>query len=687
MNCAAMNLHTLRLLPKLMVRWRDPAATIGRADWLDRWLHHSVHDPLFYFELVRALYSTPKSIFSASIAALTIIGISGALTGDTFYAYFFVGFFIVGAWRTGIILRYHRSRHDTKDSRSIKHWELGALLGAWAFALLVGLTGAYTLTAHPGTDVEILISCCVMGYIAGISSRNASRPLVTIGQISFTCLPFTLALVLRADIVHVSLAVFIAVLYVSTVVICRTVFDNIVSRHDAFRKIEIIAQRDALTKLWNRAAFLHLLEQHLAIIGDTRNSIGLIAIDLDRFKDINDTLGHPAGDAVLREAADRIRSAVRPGDEISRIGGDEFLIMLVDADPSQVDGTARRILAEFSNPFTIKMTHNLCGVSIGYAIAPRDGSTLDALLRNADLALYEAKKRGRAQIVPYTPALSHLYDNRVALEHDLQFALSNGELELEYQPIVDPRSGRAICCEALLRWNHPQLGRITPSVFIPIAEATGLIVPIGTWVLTTACAEATHWSTDIKVAVNLSPVQFRRGRELVDTVTNALAETGLAASRLDLEVTETVLIDDSVAALAILEELRGRDVGVSLDDFGTGFASLAYLNDFPFSKIKIDRKFSQNIDQSSRTSAIIKGIAQTTRDLRIELVAEGVETEIQLERMRGFGINAIQGYLFSRPLPVAQLRRVISEPIFPALTEPARVVGAFERSRQRRIAS
>jgi diguanylate cyclase (GGDEF)-like protein len=677
-----MNLH-IRRLRRLMARRQSTALKIGVLDRLDR----AVPDQLFYFELVRALYSTPKSIFSATIAALVIMGISGVLTGDAFYANFFLGFIIVGAWRSGLVLAYHRTTHDATDTRLIKRWELGALLGAWGFAALVGLTGAYTLTMHPGTDVEILISCCVMGYIAGISSRNASRPLVTIGQISFTCVPFTLALLWRADIVHFSLAMFIGVLYVSTIVICRTVFDNIVSRHDAFRKIEVLAQRDALTKLWNRAAFLHLLEQHLATIAGTRNSLALIAIDLDRFKDINDTLGHPAGDVVLKEAADRIASAVRPGDEISRIGGDEFLIMLADVDPSEADATARRILAEFSNPFTIKMTHNVCGASIGYAIAPTDGSTLDALLRNADLALYEAKKRGRAQIVAYTPALSHLYDSRVALEHDLQFALPNGELEIEYQPIVDPRSGRAICCEALLRWNHPELGRIAPSVFIPIAEATGLIVPIGTWILTCACAEATRWSSDIKVAVNLSPVQFRRGREIVDIVMNALAETGLAASRLDLEITETVLIDDSATTLTILEELRSKDVGVSLDDFGTGFASLAYLNDFPFSKIKIDRKFSQNIDQSPRTTAIIKGIAQTTRDLRIELVAEGVETEVQLERMRNFGINAIQGYLFSKPLPAAQLRRVISEPIFGALTQAKRAAETLERGARRKIAS
>jgi EAL domain-containing protein (putative c-di-GMP-specific phosphodiesterase class I) len=255
----------------------------------------------------------------------------------------------------------------------------------------------------------------------------------------------------------------------------------------------------------------------------------------------------------------------------------------------------------------------------------------------------------------------------MALEHDLQFALRNGELELVYQPVVDPRSGRTICCEALLRWNHPVHGQINPVEFIPIAEATGLIVPIGAWVLATACSEATRWPTDIKVSVNLSPVQFRRGHEIVETILMTLRSVGLPARRLELEVTESVLIDDSAGALAVLEELRANDVGVSLDDFGTGFASLAYLNDFPFSKVKIDRKFSQNIDRSPRTSVIIAGIAKITRDLRIELVAEGIETENQLDHIRSFGINAVQGYLYSGPLLPHELRRLIVQPIAPQL--------------------
>ena len=522
-----------------------------------------------------------------------------------------------------------------------------------------------------------------MGYIAGVSSRNASRPLITIGQISFTCVPFIVALIMRADVVHTVLASFVGILYVGTILVCRSVFDNIVARHEAFRRIETLAQRDALTNLWNRAAFLDLLEEQFAEVGTRRSEIALIAIDLDRFKDINDTLGHPVGDAVLKEVANRIRSVLRPGDEVSRVGGDEFLVMLVGDRAREVEPVAKRILDGFTDPFAVKMTRSVCGASIGCATAPRDGATLDVLLRNADLALYEAKRRGRGQIVPYAAIMAQHYENRVALEHDLQFALSRGELELEYQPIVDPRTGRAICCEALLRWRHPVLGRIPPDEFIPIAEATGLIVPIGAWVLVTACAEATSWSSDIKVAVNLSPVQFRRGRQIVDIVMTALSEAGLAASRLDLEITESVLIDDSAATLDILQELRSKGISISLDDFGTGFASLAYLNDFPFSKIKIDRKFSQNVDHSPTTSAIVKGIAQITRDLRMERVAEGVETEVQLARMQSFGINAIQGYLFSRPLPPQQLRQVIQEPIWPTLPQARRPAVAFEMPRQK----
>lgn len=639
------------------------------------------------FELVDALYATPKSIYAASFAALFVVAITLFLSGDSTYAWIFLGFLAVGVGRTVSLLLYRLSPHDSDDAAATAMWERRALVGAWAFACLVGCTGAYTVTVHPNSQVELLVNSCVMGYIAGISSRNASRPIISIGQVTLTAVPFLIALGARFDLVHTVLAVFIGVLLLSIIVICRAVFENIISRHTAFSRIELIARRDALTDLWNRNALIELLEKRLRGVASSGEIVALILIDLDRFKDINDTFGHQTGDAVLKEVGERIKSVIDPGDEVARIGGDEFVVIVVGTDEDRPRFTAERIFATFNDPFTVGINQHLCGASIGYAIAPRYGATLEELFRNADLALYEAKQAGRRQIVRHTLLITERYDRRVQLEHDLQFALENGEMELNYQPIVDPRSGRAICCEALLRWNHPSLGRINPMEFIPLAETTGLIVPIGAWVLTTACAEAMNWPVDISVAVNLSAVQFRRSTDLVAVVTGALAATGLPARRLVLEITESVLIEDSALALTILERMRECGVGISLDDFGTGFASLAYLNDFPFSKIKIDRKFSQGVDTSPRTAAIIGGIAKTTRDLHIELVAEGVETETQLERMYRFGINAMQGYLFCRPLPASEIRKMIVNPIITEATKRHALQARPALPRQRKAAS
>lgn len=641
------------------------AAPVAR--FVDR-LNGVVPDRILHFELIKALYgatSTPKALFIATAAAVTITAIAWQLSADGNYLAFALGFLMIGLARSAAAYLFHRTEHDPNDLAAIRLWEYAAMLGAWAFSGLVGIIGAYALTVHPSTDVEILIACGVIGYVAGVSSRNASRPLVTIGQISATCLPFIAALLWRADLAHLSLALFIATLYVGTIVVARSVFENLVARHQAYRHIETLAHRDTLTDLWNRSAFLALLETKFAPSQAKREEIALIALDLDRFKDINDTFGHPVGDSVLREAGDRIQSAISREDEVSRMGGDEFLIALLGKRALEVENVAEHILERFKVPFKVDTARSMCGASVGFAKAS-PGSTLEELLRDADLALYEAKRRGRGQIVPFTADLSLNYQNRTALENDLDIALANGEFEIAYQPIVDPRSGRTICCEALLRWNHPVIGKIKPDVFIPIAESRGLIVPIGAWVLTTACREATCWDPEIKLAVNLSPVQFKRDREILDVTTSALMDSGLACERLDLEITESVLINDSEATRNILNGLRDLGIGISLDDFGTGFASIAYLNDFPISKIKIDKRFSQNIGVSPRTSAIVRGIAQIARELHMECIAEGVETLEQLEQLHGFGINAIQGYLFSKPLPAEQLRDVIKGQLHPA---------------------
>ena len=628
-------------------------------------------DGKLYAELVRALYSTPKSVLAASLVAMCIMAVAGILSGDwVAYSTFLLLFGGIGLARTTIISRFRSANIELMDTPVLAYWERVFLAGAWAFAGLTGIVGAYSMLAHPGHEVEILTSCAAIGYMAGISSRNASRPTITVGQISAICVPFLAGLVLRADLMHLTLAAFILSLYISTIYKSRSIHENIVLRHRAHAELERAALYDALTGLKNRTAFIrHINDQLSAASGSHPRTVALVAVDLDRFKDVNDRLGHPAGDAVLKETARRISEAVGLPHEISRIGGDEFLIALKGAGPEQALETTKRLIAVLSETYHVGPTEITCGASIGFAIGPQHGTNFDELMRNADLALYSAKSSGRGQAVAYSEILSEIYHDRVELEYDMRSAITHSELELVYQPIIDPRSGRTICCEALLRWNHPTRGRISPADFIPIAEATGLIVPIGAWAMRAACAEAATWPADVKVAVNLSPLQFKKGREIVDVVKQALAETGLAPQRLEVEITESVLIEDTEIVLSVIEEFRAEGIGVSLDDFGTGFSSLGYLSDFPFSKVKIDRKFCHRVVGSTRTRSIIKGISQLTRDLGMELVAEGIETHDQLDVIRELGINAVQGYLFSKPLPVAVLRTTIREPIVAA--EPA----------------
>lgn len=631
-------------------------------------LDEAAPDRELHADLVTALYATPRSMLSATLAAVAVTWIAGRISADPAFALSMFGFLLVGFARVGANLRFLRQGGLRPDLGDATRWERIAMAGAWSFAALVGLTGAYAIVVHTGSATELLIVCCVIGYIAGISSRNASRPLITIGQISATCVPFLAALVVPFDLVHLTLALFIAALYASTIVMCRRVYDTIVARHHAQRKLERLALRDPLTNLLNRSAFFDAVERALSAL-DGRTCLGLIAIDLDRFKDVNDTLGHPSGDRVLLETARRLRQAVGPSDDIARIGGDEFLILVRTPDVAHLRETATRLGDVLQDPHALGITTLVCGASLGYAAAPWDGTTLDDLMRHADLALYEAKRRGGGKVVGYDQEFSRVYQDQMELIQDLQQALDRDELVLNYQPIVDHRTGRILCFEALLRWNHPRRGLVPPSIFIPLAEATGLIGAIGAWVLEEACREAKGWPSDIKVAVNLSPLQFENGAALIETVIDVLSRTGLCPERLELEVTENVLIKDTMEALATIKTLRRHGVGVSLDDFGSGFSSLGYLQEFPFSKLKLDRIFSRGVHDSERSVAIIRGIVQIARDLRIDLVAEGIETRAQLAQIARLGVHAIQGYLFSRPVLAEDVRTLLDAPAVP-LSEP-----------------
>ena len=430
--------------------------------------------------------------------------------------------------------------------------------------------------------------------------------------------------------------------------------EDITERREAEAQIAHMAHHDSLTDLPNRVLFRNRMHQALARV-QRGDHAAVLCLDIDRFKSVNDTLGHPVGDMLLRAVAERLRGCIRETDTVARLGGDEFAILQVGADqPSGASGLARRIVDVLSEPYDLGGHHVVVGTSIGVALAPTDATDVDELLKNADLALYRAKAEGRARYRFFEREMDARVQDRRLLEVDLRKALSAGEFELYYQPLMNLERNEVSGFEALIRWHHPERGMVSPADFIPFAEEIGLIVPIGEWVLREACSQAANWPTEIKLAVNLSPAQFRT-RTLVSTVVRALAASGLAASRLELEITESVLLRDDEANLGTLHQLRRLGVRISLDDFGTGYSSLSYLRSFPFDKIKIDQSFVRELSSRSDCAAIVEAVATLGRTLGMATTAEGVETREQLDELRSKGCTEAQGYLFSRPRPAHEL--------------------------------
>jgi diguanylate cyclase (GGDEF)-like protein len=436
--------------------------------------------------------------------------------------------------------------------------------------------------------------------------------------------------------------------------------EDITERLIAEEKIRHLAHYDALTDLPNRVTFYERMQ---TVLSRQRRSesIAVLSLDLDRFKNVNDTLGHPAGDLLLRAAADRMRNCVRGEDLVARLGGDEFAIVQVSSTKtSDVSALAARLIEIIGAPYDIDGHQVIIGASIGIAIAPNDGDNPDPLMKNADLALYRAKADGGGIFRFFEVEMDARMRARHALELDLRKAILNGEFELYYQPIVDVKTGRITSCEALLRWHHPERGMISPVEFIPIAEITGLIVQLGEWVLRQACAQAARWPKQVTVAVNMSPAQFK-SRNLVSTVIGALAASGLPANRLELEITELVLLQDNEGAFSILRQFRDLGIRIAMDDFGTGYSSLGYLRSFPFDKIKIDQSFIRDLSTKEDRVAIIRAVIGLSSSLGITTTAEGVETKEQLARLTSEGCNEAQGFLFSPPRPAAELQRLFKE--------------------------
>jgi diguanylate cyclase (GGDEF)-like protein len=423
-------------------------------------------------------------------------------------------------------------------------------------------------------------------------------------------------------------------------------------------QIAFLAHHDALTGLPNRALFRDRIEQAIVRL-DRDPGFAVLCLDLDRFKVVNDTLGHPVGDELLRQVAERLVACVREGDSVARLGGDEFAVILMDVtDPAAVARRAGRIIEVVGADYSIDGHQINIGTSIGMAIAPADGATSSVLLKNADTALYGAKSNGRGASCFYEDSMNTALQLRRETEVGLRHAIALDEFRLHYQPLVAAGSRRISGFEALIRWQHPVRGLISADGFIPVAESSGLIGAIGHWVLCRACRDAAGWPDDIRIAVNLSPSQFK-DKNLVDNVRSALTTSGLAANRLELEITESVLLNDSDAILEILGQIKALGVLIAMDDFGTGYSSLSYLRSFPFDKVKIDRSFVQDLPDDENAIAIVRAIIGLSNTFGMSVTAEGVESEAQAALLERERCTQLQGYWFSRPIPIAAVPALI----------------------------
>jgi diguanylate cyclase (GGDEF)-like protein len=436
-----------------------------------------------------------------------------------------------------------------------------------------------------------------------------------------------------------------------------SVINDLTERKHHEQRIEHLARHDPLTDLPNRTAFNDCIASTIGLAAGSRESFALLCMDLDRFKAVNDVFGHAVGDALLREVGRRL-GAVSHGAFLARLGGDEFAVITpTGMQPAAAETLAERLSAALDSDIEINGNTLRVGATIGIGIYPQDGTDAAALIANADAALFRAKAEMRGSIRFFEISMDKQLRERRALQQDLRSASAHNELALHYQPQAHI-DGEVTGFEALVRWHHPRHGLVPPDTFIPLAEESGLIVPMGEWILRMACREAASWPRPLHIAINLSPVQFQHG-DLPRLVHQILLETGLAPSRLELEITEGVLIGDFTRAVAILRRLKGLGVRIAMDDFGTGYSSLSYLQSFPFDKLKIDQSFVANLGHSQQAATIIRAVIALGRGLNLPVVAEGVETEEQLRFLASENCNEIQGYLVGRPQPIDEYAEVV----------------------------
>lgn len=618
-----------------------------------RWLvaFPGVDDPEKQSWLIQIMFTRTSSFVGAALSEMIVAATAIILQGTAIFFVWAAAGFAVLAWRLGIIFMARRS---VRRGRSVSAGWMA--VGSIVWAIELG-GGALLCNTSQVPALQLLSVACVVSAVSGLSARNSSTPRLAVAQLSIaiglTCLGAALApelwikvLLLQAPFVVIGLAS-----------VCRRSGRDLVAMLDAQQKNADLARHDMLTGLSNR---VRVNEELQALLTDTDPQVpfALIWIDLDGFKAVNDTLGHASGDVVLVETGQRLLNLCvpAPGEaarSVARLGGDEFLVILPEAGRHEARLLAEELAASLRIPHVLRNAPDVrLGASIGISLFPEHGDSADALLAAADRALYAVKASGKAHVQVYDPLLHAGEDDLILFRSELARALAEGEnqLQLFYQPIIRLSDGKITGREALVRWNHPVRGLVNPDTFIPMAEASGLIVPLGEWVLRQACADAVGWPDGIKVAVNVSPYQLRT-EQLAAVVVQALDHAGLAPGRLAIEITETVMLSEEGTTRRTMQQLRALGIEVVLDDFGTGFASLSNLCSFVFDRIKIDGSFVTEALHRRDCAAVIHATVELARKLGIPTTAECVETPEQLEFVRACGCNEVQGYLLGRPEP------------------------------------
>jgi diguanylate cyclase (GGDEF)-like protein len=612
--------------------------------------------------LVETLFVSSTSLGAGAVAGAVTSCLIAVVSRDAWIAATAVAIALTGTLRVTHAAFFHRKAPG--DSIQTARSETVYELGAWAFALLLGVMTFFTLTRTEHAILHLFAATTTTGYAAGICGRNAGRPVIAIGQLALASGGVSLGLFCSMDPVRWVVGAVNLVFMLGMVDITLQTYSAVLKAMSATReqmaltaRFEQLARFDAMTGLENRGAFQERLQSELTAIqsGET-GELAVLWVDLDRFKEINDSLGHPTGDGVLCGVARQLSSIVEGRGSVARFGGDEFVLLARGTKPYFAEELAREVMRGLAIPIMVEGASLQVTGSIGAAVAPGHGTDPDTLLQHADMALYHAKANGRNDFCLFEAKMQDEFQQKRRLEGALKEAIDKGELEVYYQPIVDLKTKKVTCCEALLRWHHPELGMVSPAEFIPIAESTGLISPISHWVLYQACAAAASWPEDVSIAVNMSPALLK-DLHLSHMILSALYRSGLAARRLELEITESVLLEENPQSNSLIREFQRIGLKLSIDDFGTGYSSLTYLKKYRFDKIKIDTTFIADVTKSREARAIIHALVSLAAELDMEIVAEGIETETQLGYVTGAGCTAAQGFFLGRPVPESVINR------------------------------